>query len=241
MSDCCVCKLYMHLAIQTTQADLLVIPAALVLAWYTWNTTELITWTTSEAMKLACQSLSLVTHIFIWVWTVGQASTIQHSWVYWQLPKAPASSKCDMKASSQAHAHMQPWFRALVLQTFIWALGLLAAGQTSTMTGTYSGQFVMGGFLNLNVVKWQRIAITRSAAIAPTLLVALAFRNQDTKLDSLNEWINVLQSVQLPFALIPVRLPSAQRYGCVTAITPMDTCCSCRCALMQHQSWPWCQ
>ncbi|DBA97780.1 hypothetical protein WJX82_010819 [Trebouxia sp. C0006] len=88
--------------------------------------------------------------------------------------------------------------------TFIWALGLLAAGQTSTMTGTYSGQFVMGGFLNLNVVKWQRIAITRSAAIAPTLLVALAFRNQDTKLDSLNEWINVLQSVQLPFALIPV-------------------------------------
>ena len=104
---------------------------------------------------------------------------------------------------------MQPCFRALVLQTFIWALGLLAAGQTSTMTGTYSGQFVMGGFLNLNVVKWQRIAITRSAAIAPTLLVALAFRNQDTKLDSLNEWINVLQSVQLPFALIPVRLPSA--------------------------------
>lgn len=97
----------------------------------------------------------------------------------------------------------------LVLQTFIWALGLLAAGQTSTMTGTYSGQFVMGGFLNLNVVKWQRIAITRSAAIAPTLLVALAFRNQDTKLDSLNEWINVLQSVQLPFALIPVGLPSA--------------------------------
>ena len=91
-----------------------------------------------------------------------------------------------------------------ILQTFIWALGLLAAGQTSTMTGTYSGQFVMGGFLNLKVSKWKRIAITRSAAIGPTLLVALAFRNQDTKLDSLNEWINVLQSVQLPFALIPV-------------------------------------
>ena len=72
------------------------------------------------------------------------------------------------------------------------------------MTGTYSGQFVMGGFLDLKVTNWKRIAITRSAAIAPTLLVALAFRNQDTKLDSLNEWINVLQSVQLPFALIPV-------------------------------------
>lgn len=92
------------------------------------------------------------------------------------------------------------------MQTFVWALGLLAAGQTSTMTGTYSGQFVMGGFLDLNVVKWQRITITRSAAIVPTLFVAFAFRNQDTKLDSLNEWINVLQSVQLPFALIPVSL-----------------------------------
>lgn len=98
------------------------------------------------------------------------------------------------------------WLTCDTLQTFIWALGLLAAGQTSTMTGTYSGQFVMGGFLNLKISKWRRIAITRSAAIGPTLLVALAFRTQDTKLDSLNEWINVLQSVQLPFALIPVSL-----------------------------------
>ena len=84
------------------------------------------------------------------------------------------------------------------------------------MTGTYSGQFVMGGFLNLQITKWRRIAITRSAAIGPTLLVALAFRNQDTKLDSLNEWINVLQSVQLPFALIPVSLLChVQAYGSV--------------------------
>lgn len=33
----------------------------------------------------------------------------------------------------------------------IWGLGLLAAGQSSTMTGTYSGQFVMQGYLNLKV------------------------------------------------------------------------------------------
>jgi len=26
---------------------------------------------------------------------------------------------------------------------YIWAVGILAAGQSSTMTGTYSGQFVM--------------------------------------------------------------------------------------------------
>ena len=33
----------------------------------------------------------------------------------------------------------------------IWGLGLLAAGQSSTMTGTYTGQFVMQGYLNLKV------------------------------------------------------------------------------------------
>jgi len=38
-----------------------------------------------------------------------------------------------------------------VQQALIWALGLLAAGQSSTMTGTYTGQFVMGGYLNLKV------------------------------------------------------------------------------------------
>jgi len=32
---------------------------------------------------------------------------------------------------------------------YVWALGLLAAGQSSTMTGTYTGQFVMQGFLDM--------------------------------------------------------------------------------------------
>ena len=38
------------------------------------------------------------------------------------------------------------------VQMYIWALGLLAAGQSSTMTGTYTGQFVMQGYLNLKVL-----------------------------------------------------------------------------------------
>ena len=39
-----------------------------------------------------------------------------------------------------------------VTQKYVWALGLLAAGQSSTMTGTYTGQFVMSGFLDLKVL-----------------------------------------------------------------------------------------
>uniref|UniRef100_A0A7N1A7L6 Metal transporter Nramp3 n=1 Tax=Kalanchoe fedtschenkoi TaxID=63787 RepID=A0A7N1A7L6_KALFE len=87
---------------------------------------------------------------------------------------------------------------------YIWAVGLLAAGQSSTITGTYAGQFIMGGFLNLRLKKWLRALITRSCAIIPTMIVALFFDTNEHSLDALNEWLNVLQSIQIPFALIPL-------------------------------------
>ncbi|XP_062204352.1 metal transporter Nramp6-like [Phragmites australis] len=87
---------------------------------------------------------------------------------------------------------------------YIWGIGLLAAGQSSTITGTYAGQFIMGGFLNLKLKKWTRALITRSFAIVPTIIVALFFDTFDSALDVLNEWLNVLQSIQIPFALIPL-------------------------------------
>ncbi|XP_029912416.1 natural resistance-associated macrophage protein 2-like isoform X1 [Myripristis murdjan] len=85
---------------------------------------------------------------------------------------------------------------------YIWAVGILAAGQSSTMTGTYSGQFVMEGFLNLRWSRFARVLLTRSIAITPTLLVAIF---QDVQhLTGMNDFLNVLQSLQLPFALIPI-------------------------------------
>uniref|UniRef100_A0A3Q2Z1F3 Natural resistance-associated macrophage protein 2-like n=1 Tax=Hippocampus comes TaxID=109280 RepID=A0A3Q2Z1F3_HIPCM len=85
---------------------------------------------------------------------------------------------------------------------YVWAVGILAAGQSSTMTGTYSGQFVMEGFLNLRWSRFARVSLTRSLAIVPTLLVAVF---QDVRhLTGMNDFLNVLQSMQLPFALIPV-------------------------------------
>ncbi|EAW58162.1 solute carrier family 11 (proton-coupled divalent metal ion transporters), member 2, isoform CRA_d [Homo sapiens] len=85
---------------------------------------------------------------------------------------------------------------------YIWAVGILAAGQSSTMTGTYSGQFVMEGFLNLKWSRFARVVLTRSIAIIPTLLVAVF---QDVEhLTGMNDFLNVLQSLQLPFALIPI-------------------------------------
>lgn len=87
---------------------------------------------------------------------------------------------------------------------YIWGIGLLAAGQSSTITGTYAGQFIMGGFLNLRLKKWMRALITRSFAIVPTIVVAVIFNTSEGSLDILNEWLNVLQSIQIPFALIPL-------------------------------------
>nr|XP_033802866.1 natural resistance-associated macrophage protein 1 isoform X3 [Geotrypetes seraphini]XP_033802868.1 natural resistance-associated macrophage protein 1 isoform X3 [Geotrypetes seraphini] len=85
---------------------------------------------------------------------------------------------------------------------YIWAVGILAAGQSSTMTGTYAGQFVMEGFLNLKWSRFARVLFTRSCAIVPTVLVA-AFQDV-SNLTGMNDFLNVLQSILLPFALLPV-------------------------------------
>jgi natural resistance-associated macrophage protein len=55
---------------------------------------------------------------------------------------------------------------------YIWAIGLLAAGQSSTMTGTYAGQFVMEGFLEISMPVWQRVLFTRSIALIPALSIS---------------------------------------------------------------------
>uniref|UniRef100_A0A0N4Z1R3 Protein Malvolio n=1 Tax=Parastrongyloides trichosuri TaxID=131310 RepID=A0A0N4Z1R3_PARTI len=86
---------------------------------------------------------------------------------------------------------------------YIWAIGILAAGQSSTMTGTYAGQFVMEGFLNIAWPKWKRVIFTRSIAIIPTLSVALVAKSID-HLTGMNDILNCVQMLQLPFALIPI-------------------------------------
>ncbi|KAK7093057.1 metal transporter nramp1 homolog [Littorina saxatilis] len=83
----------------------------------------------------------------------------------------------------------------------MWALGLLAAGQSSTMTGTYAGQFVMEGFLQIRWAKWKRVLLTRAISIVPTVIVASVMT---AELDTMTQWMNILQSVQLPFALLPI-------------------------------------
>ncbi|XP_018399666.1 PREDICTED: protein Malvolio [Cyphomyrmex costatus] len=84
---------------------------------------------------------------------------------------------------------------------YIWAVGILAAGQSSTMTGTYAGQFAMEGFLNLQWARWKRVLFTRTIAIVPTFLVA--FLADMNNLSGMNDILNATMSLQLPFATLP--------------------------------------
>eukprot|EP00760_Papus_ankaliazontas_P033409 PhM_4_TR6326/c0_g1_i3/m.1904/K21398/SLC11A2, DMT1, NRAMP2; natural resistance-associated macrophage protein 2 len=114
-------------------------------------------------------------------------------------------TKCDVAASdigiSSAGKCMEANYGKYAL--YIWAVGLLASGQSSTCTGTYSGQFVMQGFLNLHVVAWKRALLTRAVAIGPAIVVALVAES-GRDVDTVQEWLNILQSLQLPFAVLPV-------------------------------------
>ncbi|KAI1732399.1 natural resistance-associated macrophage protein [Ditylenchus destructor] len=90
-----------------------------------------------------------------------------------------------------------------LMAMYVWGVGIMAAGQSSTMTGTYAGQFVMEGFLRIQWPRWRRVLFTRAMAIIPTLGVALMARGVEN-LTGMNDLLNCVQMIQLPFALIPI-------------------------------------
>ncbi|VDM58319.1 unnamed protein product [Angiostrongylus costaricensis] len=71
------------------------------------------------------------------------------------------------------------------------------------MTGTYAGQFVMEGFIQVSWPKWKRVLVTRAIAVLPTLAVTF-IANGVNNLTGMNDFLNCVQMVQLPFALIPI-------------------------------------
>ena len=84
----------------------------------------------------------------------------------------------------------------------VFAIALLASGQSSTITGTLAGQIVMEGYLNLRIPPWLRRIITRSLAIIPAVLVILYSGEHATS--GMLVLSQVILSLQLPFAIIPL-------------------------------------
>ncbi|MBS4073918.1 Nramp family divalent metal transporter [Ameyamaea chiangmaiensis] len=102
----------------------------------------------------------------------------------------------------------------------LFAVALLAAGTNSTVTGTLAGQIVMEGFLDLRLAPWARRLLTRGLAIVPVVFVVLI--RGDGSVNDLLLFSQVILSMQLPFAVIPlVRLVSDRALMGPFAIGPV--------------------
>ncbi|PKA52275.1 Metal transporter Nramp3 [Apostasia shenzhenica] len=84
----------------------------------------------------------------------------------------------------------------------LFGIALLASGQSSTITGTYAGQYVMQGFLDLRITPWKRNLLTRSLAIIPSLIVAVIGGSAGA--GKLIIIASMILSFELPFALLPL-------------------------------------
>ncbi|MCL5027545.1 MAG: Nramp family divalent metal transporter [Bacteroidetes bacterium] len=100
-----------------------------------------------------------------------------------------------------AHALLTPLLGSTIAP-IVFGVALLAAGQSSTITGTFAGQIVMEGFIGLKLRPWLRRLITRLIAIIPAVLV-IRISGQGA-VDSLLVLSQVILSLQLPFALVPL-------------------------------------
>ena len=100
-----------------------------------------------------------------------------------------------------AHALLAPLLGSK-LAPILFAIALIAAGQSSTVTGTLAGQIVMEGYLKLRLNPWIRRLITRLVAIIPAILVIGIMG--EGRVDALLVFSQVILSLQLGFAVIPL-------------------------------------
>lgn len=111
------------------------------------------------------------------------------------------SGRTEVAELKEAH-HLLDSLLGSNLAPILFAVALIAAGQSSTVTGTLAGQIVMEGYLQLRINPWVRRLLTRLLAIVPAILVIYTFG--EDKVDSLLVLSQVILSMQLGFAIIPL-------------------------------------
>jgi natural resistance-associated macrophage protein len=128
-----------------------------------------------------------------------------------QIPGGGGVGKCGDIGIQLEGAALQPGLGKAAL--YIWGIGLLAAGQAATMTATYAGQIIMGGCLEIELAPWKRVAFTRCIALGPSVFIAWWSSTVNPQLyNTINELLNTLQSVQLPYAMLPLLHISSQAH-----------------------------
>ena len=110
------------------------------------------------------------------------------------------SGNSDVAEIKEAH-RLLPSFLGNVAPV-LFAVALIAAGQSSTVTGTLAGQIIMEGYLSLRINPMLRRLITRMVAIIPALIVIVIYGEENV--DALLILSQVILSLQLGFAIIPL-------------------------------------
>jgi manganese transport protein len=100
-----------------------------------------------------------------------------------------------------AYLTLAPLLGTAVAST-LFAVALLASGQSSTITGTLAGQVVMEGFMHWRLAPWIRRLITRTLAILPAVVI-IGLRG-DSSVNDLLVLSQVVLALQLPFAMFPL-------------------------------------
>lgn len=102
---------------------------------------------------------------------------------------------------NEAYALLTPLL-GVSAASLLFGIALLAAGQSSTITGTMAGQIILRGFLNLRMPCWQQRFLTRLSAIVPAWFAITWFG--EGILGELLVFSQVALSMQLPFAMVPL-------------------------------------
>jgi manganese transport protein len=118
------------------------------------------------------------------------------------------AGKTDIAELDQAHSFLSPLLGSTLAPT-LFAIALLCCGLNSTITATLSGQIVMEGFLNFRIAPWLRRLVTRMIAIVPAVIVTILFGEKGT--GQLLILSQVVLSLQLPFAVVPLVMFTASR------------------------------
>ena len=118
------------------------------------------------------------------------------------------AGQTDVAELGQAHSFLSPLLGSTLAPT-LFAVALICCGLNSTITATLSGQIVMEGFLNWRIAPWLRRLVTRMIAILPAVVVTIwAGEKATAQLLILSQ---VVLSLQLPFAVVPLVMFTASR------------------------------
>ncbi len=129
-----------------------------------------------------------------------------------------ANGLADVAEIETAHSMLAPLLGASIAPA-LFAIALLACGLNSTVTATMAGQIVMEGFIDIRLPSWLRRLVTRLVAIIPAVAITILYGGEHTT--DLLILSQVVLSFQLPFAIVPLVMFTANRAKMGPLVSPV--------------------